>query len=232
MHDGRALPTHGSGLNPTTDHNGIECGLCHQLVNPDGSEHPGQQSAPFVANSGGASPEGFYGSGMQVLAGNQVRYGPYANATATHPWAQSQFHRSSQICGTCHEVSNPLVGDLAAKNGAQQPLPPGSFSGVPNGPVAQKAAFQNPPYAYGIVERTFSEHLASDLSSTLVGNYATLPPDLQRGAIERAYEQALLAGTNGNHEDGTPRFFSCQSCHMEPVVGEGVDGPVQPLERE
>ena len=228
-HEGRANTTDGSNLNPTTDHEGIECAICHNMVNPDGSEHPGVQSAPFVANTGGANPEGFYGSGMRVLAGNSTRYGPYDNATAGHPWAQSTFHRSSAFCGTCHEVSNPLTGDLAPNHGAPIPLAPGKFSGVAGSPVAGKAAFLNPPYKYGVVERTYSEHVASDLSTTRINQYATLPADIQRGAIKRARDQAILAGTGGDHEDGTPRFFTCQSCHMEPVVGEGAAFGIAPL---
>ncbi|MFK7743184.1 MAG: hypothetical protein AB8H80_22910 [Planctomycetota bacterium] len=231
-HEGRAVPTDGSGLDPLVDHQGIECGICHQLVDPDGSEHAGQMNAPFVANTGGAQPEGFYGSGMQVLAGDQVRYGPYAQTAASHPYTQSKFHRSAEICGTCHDVSNPLAGDLAPNNGAHAPLPAGQFSGVPGAPVTQKAAFLNPPYAYGIVERTFSEHFASALSNTLVSDFPSLPQDLQRGALKRAYDQALLAGNGGNHADGADRFFSCQACHIEPVVGEGAAFGLAPVRND
>jgi len=221
-HEGRATPTDGSGLDQAQDHEGIECGLCHNMVNPDGSEHAGIQNAPYIANDGAAQPEGFYGSGMRVLAGDQTRYGPYGDATAGHPWIKSKFHRQPQLCGTCHEVSNPLVGDLATGNGAQVPLPAGQFSDVPGAPVTQKAAFLNPAYAYGIVERTFSEHLSSSLSSTPVGDFSLLPADLQRGAIKRAHDQAMLAGNNGNYVDDDQRNFSCQSCHMEPTVGPGT----------
>jgi hypothetical protein len=221
-HEGRATATDGSGLSNTTDHNGIECSVCHSLVNPNGLEHPGQQTAPFVANNGGSPPEGWYGSGMQVLSGNTTRYGPYGNATASHSWAQSLFHRSSDLCGTCHDVSNPVTGDLAPNNGALTPLAPGQFSGVAGSPVTGKAQFKNAPFSYGIVERTFSEHKTTPLSTTPVSAYATLPADLKRGAIERAYQQALLAGTGGNHEDNTVRYFTCQTCHMEPVVGQGA----------
>lgn len=228
-HEGRANQTDGSGLNPIGDSDGIECAICHNMVNPDQTEHAGIQNPPYVANDGGLPAEGYLGSGMIVLAGNQVRYGPYGNATAGHAWAQSQFHRSSEICGSCHEVSNPLVGDLANNNGALIPLAPGTFSGVPNDPVATKAAFNNPPYKYGIVERTFSEHVASALSTTPISAYNTLPADIRRGAIERAHQQALLAGTGGNYEDGQTRYFNCQTCHMEPVVGEGAAFGIAPL---
>lgn len=228
-HEGRAGTTDGSQLLPNVDQNGIECGICHNMVNPDGLEHPGQQFAPYVANSGGPNPEGYHGSGMQVLAGNNVRYGPYAQTTAGHPFAQSLFHRSSEMCGTCHEVSNPVTGDLAANNGAITPLQPGQFSGVSNGPVANKAAFVNPPYKYGIVERTYSELKSSALSSTPMTAFNTLPADVKRGAIKRAYDQALLAGNGGNYEDGTQRFYNCQACHMEPVVGEGAAFGIAPV---
>ncbi|HEB53887.1 MAG TPA: hypothetical protein ENI87_11600 [bacterium] len=223
--EGRAVPSDGSGLVSYYDADGIECGICHSLVNPDGSEHPGQQSAPYIANNG---VEGFYGSGMQVHSGTQDRYGPYANVMAPHGTVQSSFHRESELCGTCHDVSNPVVGDLAPNNGAQTPLLPGQFSGVPGAPVTQKAAFLNPPFAYGIVERTFSEHKASLLASTPVSSYASLPADLQRGAIKRAYEQAQLAGNGGDYKDGTTRLFSCQSCHLEPVVGQGASFGMPP----
>ncbi len=228
-HEGRASTTDGSALSQASDQNGIECAICHNMVNPDASEHAGIQNAPYIANDGGLPAEGFYGSGMMVLAGNQTRYGPYASTAAGHAYAQSQFHRSAKVCGTCHDVSNPLVGDLAAGNGAPIPLAPGTYSGVPGSPVATKAAFNNAPYKYGVVERTFSEHMSSSLSTTPITSYATLPADIQRGAIQRAHDQALLAGTNGNYEDGQTRYFNCQGCHMEPVVGEGAAFGIAPL---
>lgn len=228
-HSGRATLTDGSGLDPLVDHDGVECAICHNLVNPNNQEHAGVQTAPYIANNSASPATGWYGSGMQVLAGNNVRYGPYNNPPASHAWAQSLFHRSPEICGTCHDVSNPMTGDLAANNGALTPLPPGQFSGIPGSPVAGKAAFKNAPFTYGVVERTFSEHKASSLSTTPVNAYATLPADIKRGAIKRAHDQAQLAGTGGNHEDGTTRFFTCQSCHMEPVVGEGAAFGIAPL---
>jgi hypothetical protein len=228
-HEGRAIPSDGSMLNSSTDSNGVECAICHNLVNPNTQEHAGIQNAPYEAHDGGTPPNGYNGSGMMVLAGNQTRYGPYATTTAGHAFAQSQFHRSSDMCGTCHDVSNPVVGDLAPGNGAQVPLAPGTYSGVVNTPVTTKAAFNNFPFQYGIVERTFSEHKASAFPTLPVSSYNTLPADLQRGAIARARSQALLAGQNGNYEDGTTRYFTCQSCHMEPVVGEGTAFGISPL---
>ncbi|MCA8951325.1 MAG: hypothetical protein KDE27_17590 [Planctomycetes bacterium] len=229
-HEGRASSTDGSLLSSASDADGVECAICHNMVDQNTQEHAGIQPAPFEAHNGASPPEGYYGSGMVVLAGDQIRHGPYASTTAPHGFIGSNYVRSSKLCGTCHDVSNPLVGDLAAGNGAQTPLAAGTYSGVYNTPITGKAAFNNFPFQYGIVERTFSEHEASAFATLPVRNYASLPAALKRGAIARAYQQALLAGQNGDYADGTTRLFSCQSCHMEPVVGAGAAfgaGPVR-----
>ena len=61
------------------------------------------------------------------------------------------------------------------------------------GTVDTKAAFNNPPYMYGIVERTFSEYKAAQISKTLVTEYQNLPVELQGGALKAAYDSALTA---------------------------------------
>jgi hypothetical protein len=217
---GRSTPTDGSALT-AGDAEGVECDLCHKITNPDNSELIGVQNDPFIANDGGIPPNGYYGSGMYVLWGGSEKLGPYGDAIATHQFEQSQFHRSVDFCGVCHDVSNPAVGDLAHNNGAQVPLELGSFSGQLGSPVEVKAAFNNFPYQYGIAERTFSEFISGLLSETLVSDYFSLPSELQSGAIKAAYESAILSGTGGNYEDGTPRYFSCQTCHLRPVNGTG-----------
>jgi hypothetical protein len=221
---GRSTPTDGSGM-AEGDANGVQCDLCHQMVNPDTSEHPGIQNSPFLAHDGGGPPEGFYGSGMSVLLDGNYKLGPYSDADATHQFQQSEFHRSVDFCGTCHDVSNSAVGDLAHNHGAQVPLPSGSFSGVPGAPVEEKAAFKNFPYQYGVVERTFSEYKAGLLSQTLVSDYPSLPSDLKGGAIQRAYLAAALPAplTGYDYEDGALRYFSCQTCHMRATSGQGCN---------
>jgi hypothetical protein len=219
---GRSTPTDGSNLQ-AGDADGVQCDVCHRLTNPDGSEHAGVQVAPFIANDERTPPTGYYGTAQSVLSDGSAKLGPYSDAEARHQFLPSAFHRSVDFCGTCHDVSNPVVGDLAHNNGAQVPLAPGTFSGVPGSPVAGKAAFNNFPYQYGVVERTYSEHKASLLSQTLVSSFATLPVELQTGALLKTYQAATLAGTGGNYADGTPRYFSCQSCHMRPVIGQGCN---------
>jgi cytochrome c2 len=219
---GRSTPTDGSNLGQG-DANAVECHLCHSMTNPNDSEHLGAQNAPFIANDGGSPAKGYYGSGMLSLWGGNEKLGPYANADATHSFLASSYHRSVDFCGSCHDVSNPAVGDLAHNNGTQAGAPSVVSSGVPGGPVGAKAAFNNFPHQYGVVERTFSEYKSGQLVETRVSDYATLPPELQAGAIAEAYNAALAAGNGGDYEDGATRFFSCQTCHMKPTTGVGCD---------
>jgi len=222
---GRSTPTDGSALAPA-DSDGVECDLCHRMTNPDNSEHLGVMNDPFIANDG---VEGYYASAMVSLWPGGDKLGPYANATARHRWMQSKFHRSVDFCGTCHDVSNPGVGNLAYNRGAQSSFPidqvtaDGSIDEDPKD-YTNKAAFNNPPYQYGIIERTFSEYKSGLISQTLVSDYLSLPADLQGGALEAAYTAAMAAGTGGNYEDGTPRYFTCQTCHLPPVTGRGATG--------
>ncbi|MBC8328763.1 MAG: hypothetical protein ISR76_05530 [Planctomycetes bacterium] len=219
--EGRSTPTDGSALT-SADADGVECHFCHRMVDPDGSEYTGVQNPPFLAHDEGATPRAYYGNGMTVQWGGSERFGPYADSTARHSALPSAFHRSSDFCGSCHDVSNPLVGDLAHNNGAVNPLPPGSFSGVPGDPVDTKAAFNNFPHLYGVVERTYSEHMASAFPGLAMADYPALPPALRQGSIQRARDAAVAGTGSGDFEDGSTRYFTCQSCHMRPVSGKGA----------
>ena len=226
---GRSTPTDGSALT-TGDADGVTCDQCHRTTNPDGSEWFGVQNAPFLAHDGALPPEGWYGSGMLVISPDaNLKLGPYQDANPNHNFGQSRFHRDPAFCGSCHDVSNPAVGDLAPGHGAQVPLPPGSFSGVPGAPVEDKAAFNNPPAAYGVVERTFSEHMASGFPGLSVADYSSLPAELQDGAIADAWSAAMAASPDGDYVDGAPRRFTCQACHMPPVTGKGCNKASAPV---
>jgi hypothetical protein len=226
---GRSTPTDGSGLSGS-DGDGVECDFCHKMTNPDDSELRGEQFDPFIANQDG---EGYYGSGMASMWAGSEKLGPYDDPVARHQFLQSSFHRSQDFCGTCHDVSNPAVGDLAPNNGTQDTADSVSASGVYGSPVDGKAAFNNLPFQYGIVERTYSEYRSGALSGLPVsegGPDGTLiPGELKAGAILVAYESAATAGTGGNYADGTPRTFTCQTCHMRPVEGQGCNKKGAPV---
>ena len=212
---GNSTPTDGSGLT-SGDADGIDCDTCHKMTNTDNSELQGVMVAPFIANDG--TGNGYYGTGMLSLWAGSEKLGPYSDAAARHQFLQSEFHRDINFCGSCHDVSNPAVGDLAHNNGSQETSDPVVASGILGSAVDTKAAFNNFPYQYGIVERTYSEYFSGSLSKTLVSNYANLPADLKAGAIQAATQAA-----GGNYADGTPRYYSCQTCHMPATTGVGCN---------
>lgn len=220
---GRSTPTDGSAL-MAGDADGVECDTCHKMTNPNNREHLGVMNPPFIANDEQTPATGYYGSGMLSLYGGSAKLGPYVDAAAKHQSLGSRFHREVDFCGSCHDVSNPAVGDLASNHGAQATADPVTASGILGSSISAKAAFNNFPFQYGIVERTYREFMAGALSRTLVSNYPSLPEDLQAGAIQAAYNAA-----GGNYADGTPRYFSCQTCHVRPVTGPGCNKAGAPI---
>jgi hypothetical protein len=233
---GRSTPTDGSGL-AASDDRGVECEFCHLMVDPDQQVNiPGtteEQNAPFEAFDP-LTGEAYHGSGQWVINSEGTRLGPYAEGDeqAKHAALGSAFHRDGDFCGTCHTVSNSAVGDLAHNFGAQEiMLDPGTFSGVPGSPIEDKAAFNNFPYAYGVVERTSAEWNASNWKTTRVNDFGTLPAELQHlgGAPDIAYHRAWDARQDADFEDGTPRYFTCQTCHMYARTGVGSDKQGTPI---
>lgn len=224
---GRSTPTDGSGLG-NKDTFGVECEFCHLVTDPDQpTSVPATQeiqNPPYEAFDP-ATGEGYYGSGQYVLNGEGSRLGPYADANANHQFLKSDFVRDADFCGTCHDVSNPAVGDLAHNNGAQVPLEPGMFSGILGSPVDGKAAFNNAPFAYGMVERTSSEWKASAYPSWSVNDFSLLPEELQvaGGALQVAYERAWTARSTADYEDGDTRTYTCQTCHLSASTGVGCN---------
>jgi hypothetical protein len=221
---GRSTPTDGSALR-SSDADGVDCDSCHMMANPNQLEISSVMNPPFVANDGQGN--GYYGSGMLALHDGNAKLGPYSDAGAKHQFLQSLFHRDVNFCGSCHDVSNPVVGDLAHNFGVPPTAGKVIASGSPGYPLEDKAAFNNFPFQYGIVERTFSEHMASALPVTRVSSYGNLPAELQDGAIKAAYESA-----RGDYQDGAYRFFSCQTCHMRAVTGYGANKKGIPLRED
>ena len=229
---GRSTPTDGSGL-AAGDSDGVECDFCHKMTDPSNTDPilQGVMNDPFIANEP-LSGEPFYGSGMSSIWGGSEKLGPYSDAEARHQFMKNDFIRSVDFCGSCHDVSNPAVGNLAHNFGAQP-----EFLETERGKLHQditkdespkdysnKTAFNNKPYQYGVVERTFSEYKAGLVSQTLVDDYPNLPADLQGGALKAIYDAATDFGTkSGNYADGDPRYYSCQTCHMRPVFGQGCN---------
>ncbi|HUN64459.1 MAG TPA: T9SS type A sorting domain-containing protein [Bacteroidota bacterium] len=113
-----------------TDLDGVQCDYCHRAVdplNPDTSIPPMQQG-----------PVPGYGNGMHAVQfSDSIKRGPYRDAVVIqHKVLFDTFQETSNLCGVCHDVSNP------------NHITPAERSFLP-------------PYAYAPIERTYSEWLMS-----------------------------------------------------------------------
>lgn len=115
--NGRSTPTDGSAMT-LEDQEGIQCEVCHRLVDPTYSaENPVRDQTVLAAIT---SPVTFAGNASFVIDTADYRRGPfdivadngfdphkqYNNAQDT---LVSPYHQDSALCGTCHDISNPLL---------------------------------------------------------------------------------------------------------------------------
>ena len=156
--EGRSSPTDGSALN-NNDREGVQCDFCHKLVkptllginpflgDPDYTNDTYPQDQSYLASLT-TIPE-YSANGMYIADANNAKRGPFVDAVARHQMFYSPFHSQSAICGTCHDVSNPVY----LKNASTGEYELNNFDEPP--------PFQN-PYTMFPIERTYSEWLRSD----------------------------------------------------------------------
>ncbi len=138
--EGRSTPTDGSALT-STDREGVQCHFCHKMVDPL-STRP--EDLAYINTLAPENVPTQHGNGMYVVdADDNTRRGPYDDANANHPTLYSPFHSSSEICATCHDVSNPVFSKA----------PDGSYQ--PNATNTPAPTFDK--YEMFPVERTYSE---------------------------------------------------------------------------
>ena len=111
---GRSNPTDGSQL-IALDRDGVACDFCHRAVDPiyQAGVSPPEDQAVIGGLLPGHVPT-TYSNGQYVVDPQQVKRGPFADAAAPHAFLASPFHRSSEFCGTCHDVSNPVFARVGA----------------------------------------------------------------------------------------------------------------------
>ncbi len=150
--EGRSEPTDGSAL-IADDYESVQCDFCHRTVKPTAigvnpypndliytsDTYPRDQTYLSAMSS---IPE-TSANGMYIVDSDNAKRGPYSDPVARHQWYYSPFHSDADLCGTCHDVSNPVF--TRDESGVYVPT-----------------AFDQPapdfnPYAMFPVERTFSE---------------------------------------------------------------------------
>ncbi|RKZ12536.1 hypothetical protein DRQ50_11820, partial [bacterium] len=149
--EGRSFDTSGNSL-LAKDIEGIQCDFCHRQVDP--VYNPVTSVAgDDVILAGLANVPAVHGNGEFVLDPDPLRRGPYTDADASHQFVHSEFTLSANLCGTCHDVSNPVFVKGAGDHTYDvQELD----AGHPDGDTRNMFP----------VERTFSEWSVSEYATT------------------------------------------------------------------
>jgi hypothetical protein len=168
--EGRSKAPDGSMLNKEDMH-GVSCEVCHHLVDP---------RSPEASSLVKSVPPGF-ASGMMVVDPENTVRGPYGdgNGAMPHGVAKGTFQATGEMCGTCHDVSNPYQATDVNKQ---------------------------LPHSYGVVERTFSEWSLSAFASrgpagTCQGCHMPRAPEggqaSRFGSLQRPYfpSHAMVGGS-------------------------------------
>lgn len=164
---GRSSPTDGSALT-AQDRQGVTCDHCHRMVKPTPlgtnpfptntvyttTTYPEDQT--YLSTLATIPP--IEADGMFVDDSNNAKRGPFADAGAPHQFYPSPFHQTSNLCGTCHDVSNPVHNRT------------GDFSYAPNSFNAPSPTAD--PHQMFPIERTYSEWSVSAYATTPGGIYA------------------------------------------------------------
>lgn len=96
--EGRSEPVSGALL-MGADFEGVQCDLCHRMVDPLSQEGKSLVEPDVVG----------YGNSQFVVSPNDsLQRGPYSDSRASHESMYYEFITSSEFCGTCHDITNPL----------------------------------------------------------------------------------------------------------------------------
>jgi hypothetical protein len=104
--EGRSTDTSGAMLT-AKDRQSVQCDFCHRLVDPHYVEGVSPAADEPILAALAAIPLA-PANGQFVTDPDPVKRGPYADAVASHQFLESPFHREAALCGTCHDVSNPV----------------------------------------------------------------------------------------------------------------------------
>jgi hypothetical protein len=129
-------------------------------------------------------------SGQYFVSTDKNRRASFADANPKHSMFYSRLHKSKYFCGGCHDVSNPVLANIAYKN-----TQPGDGTTV-------LPTEQSPASSFMHVERTQSEFLLSGYGTA--GGTDGVGP---------------FAPTSFKTSHPNNRIGTCQDCHMNDGVG-------------
>lgn len=187
--EGRSDDT-GGDLMTAKDRHSVQCDFCHRLVDPVYQEGVSPAVDLDILNDLAAIPAGA-ANGQFVLDPDPIRRGPYDDAQASHAFLASPFHRSAALCGTCHDVSNPVF-EQAGDPATYVPGPPDE----PHSDGHRRHMFP--------VERTYSEWELSDYANggVYAPQFAGNKPDGMVSTCQDCHMRDVRGA--GASESGTP----------------------------
>jgi hypothetical protein len=134
--EGRSVPEDGSSMT-AADRQGVQCGVCHRMVDPVTAPENPAVDGPILAGLGAPVPA--FGGAMIVTDPLDRLRGPFDIITdlGSDPHAPtrstliSPFHESAELCGSCHNLRNPAF----TKNGLSGEWEPNPFATVSADPT-------------------------------------------------------------------------------------------------
>lgn len=148
--EGRSFDTTGGMVN-SIDMQAVQCDFCHRQVDP----HYDPVTSPAIDYEILENLDHIplnHGNGQFVIDPDPTKRGPYADAAPSHQFLASDFTLSANLCGTCHDVSNPA-------------FVAGSEPGVYEVQALDETHPDGDTRNMFPVERTFSEWTASEYAA-------------------------------------------------------------------
>ncbi len=186
--EGRSVDTSGDLLN-VKDRHGVHCDFCHRVVDFD--YVPGINPAEDVAVLAGVGELPLqYANGQFINDPAPLRRGPRADSEAAHAFVESPIHRSANMCGTCHDVSNPVFSKVGPED-----YSPNEFDAEhPDMEIRDMCP----------IERTYSEWTRSEYAAT--GVYAPRLAGNKADGIVSSCQDCHMRDVAGkaSNESGSP----------------------------
>jgi hypothetical protein len=165
-YSGRSEPSDGSALTTADIGAGLACEVCHRMVDPvaGANDQAAARDAVLRAELADPPPTDHFGSAMLILDTADNRRGPFAFAAFGYHvrWqtvflGQSDAQAASRLCGSCHNVENPLL------SWNENPPGGGPAQYWPNAADAAAPSFGKDDLFP--IERTYEEWLNSDYAN-------------------------------------------------------------------
>ncbi len=110
--EGRSAPEDGTSMT-ADDRQGVQCSVCHRLVDPLAAPENPAEDGPILAAL--LQPVSTFSNAMMVVDPEDRLRGPFDIIAdlgsdphaPTRSTLVSPYHKSSELCGTCHNVRNP-----------------------------------------------------------------------------------------------------------------------------